>query len=83
MNPIARSRLEAALKAEMAWKAVLDGEAAQISETIRAALEHLLNPEVTEGVYQAGINASYDDNNRDGLKGVYTAMIAELTKEDA
>jgi len=78
MNPLAKSRLEAAL--ELAKRSLKDAQGLlpydQIEqrETIKSALEFLIAPEVTEEM-------SYAYSQNDGSRQVFKAMITELTKD--
>lgn len=78
-NPLARSRLEAVLDA------VKNGETFHLNlspnqlQTIRAALQHLLNPNVMERMEKIGRETLLGYGN--GVTEMYIAMTTELTRE--
>jgi hypothetical protein len=72
-NPLSRERLESAL----AYVIEVDSTMPDW-ETIKAALQFLLNPEPTEEMI---VKMVYGDDT-DLPKDIFKAMIAELTKEE-
>lgn len=87
MNPLARSRLEGA-KSRLGMMHLNWQHADIDNETILAALDALLNPQVTDDMIKAMKQAyNYDglcndDAQDNDMPACYKAMIAELTKED-
>lgn len=77
MNILSRKRLESAIDA------LSYDDRERLSdpdiETFKAAIEFLLTPTVTDEMYKAGINASYDcDPN---TSEVFKAMISKMTED--
>lgn len=78
MNPLSRSRLQRTLIG-LNYKIVSGDISIQEVETVRAALEHLLNPVVTEEMQNHGSVQRH--HNKGTCSDIYLNMIAALTKE--